>query len=1338
MRWPCGEDKEHQTRILAFLVVLTIQLSISIFVAQGSSNDFIIKIDLPSDVVYDVTVTDSLPWGLIYDPSSLSISGASIINPEEKIDGPGDVSQPSKITWNFGQIDNTAGQDITMRFSTIVADITSNENGAILAPSNACLSWKDSRKIVHSYSGESRPIKIVEPDLQISRSFSPSGGWHGDLVTCLLHVSHSPSSTADAYDAILQESLPSGLSYVPDSMQIVKGPSGSMNYSDGPSWQFSQIDQSWDGDNEIELKYQATIDKRVRSDANLTAFAALSWTSTPGDNPVERSYSRASAGQIKLTPPPPAFNLTMADYPTTVSPGGELTYAISYKNSGGDALRAALRASYDANTEFVSADPAPDEGTTNSWTLGEDGLLLSNASGTIKVIMRVNSTLADGTLLAGSAVISCQQGASAHDSVFTKVLASTPSLLIEKTASDAVIRPGGSLDYQISYTNVGNDVAKNVTITDVVDSNLLFDPANSSPQPSLVWQEEDGTHLLWNASVLNLERMQPGDSGTISLQVSLPSVPQHPDYDWVYNLYKIDCNESQGRFMTLETAVIHSLYIRKKVEAVAYGTGEMVNYTLYYGNDLVVDLTDTTITDIMPDARYMEYEGAEPAPSSVQGNVITWNIGDLPAKSSGVIHLYASTVFNRSTINYYSSGRVSGQGFVNFDQRLDTAEEPSRLTNYANITARVKENLDIVEHDSSSASLILSESFGTALRIAGHGSGSYTREEESLMRSRNKTIEAKTSLDEQYQSTSFSLPQGRSISYDSKWSEAQSARNRVTGATLSEEYRYASRIDRESTVQLDKNGTTLDSQTSFEGKGHVGLQKLAGDNSTYYDKQGLAAHDRDAPAFVSEEDYLGSFSVTTHFDEYGKNAETFRSVSGEGYAASDKRLGTSQGSYESGTGNYSAEDRVQTVTNYLEKDINVTYGPMNYSYTSDANVQLSQKWSEGMWSRTGLYYPGSSKGRTSTESDSFIGERFSSLDYLNKSTVASGLGLMKTEADFQGKAEFKVEMNASSNESSPEIALYEEYIGKYSLKRNAELGIARFNEPHLSVSKAGKAEPAEGTFIDYVITVTNDGNRALGPVYVQDLFPPGAEYVRSSLRPTVLNSSSARWTLLSLGIGSTTTIELKLNMTGDASSVVNRVQVDGSYDGGWVTAQNYSSLEFNWLSCCPPEIWADMTARADAEDAMRIHYSITLKNRGNSVMAATITDHLPADLMFQNSSIAPASYSPGQVIWNIVDLQPGETRTIDYLALASHSGSFVNQAHIEAYPLDGSGGALADVATRVDVGGTIGDFSSSDWQPPACFGLNCTEQDLGDDWMPCDTCGISENELSLTSCATCA
>jgi uncharacterized repeat protein (TIGR01451 family) len=212
-------------------------------------------------------------------------------------------------------------------------------------------------------------------------------------------------------------------------------------------------------------------------------------------------------------------------------------------------------------------------------------------------------------------------------------------------------------------------------------------------------------------------------------------------------------------------------------------------------------------------------------------------------------------------------------------------------------------------------------------------------------------------------------------------------------------------------------------------------------------------------------------------------------------------------------------------------------------------------------------------------------------------------------------------------------------------------------------------------------------------------------------------------------------------MTANANNFVNRIQVDGSYDGRWVTAQNYSSLEFNELSCCSPQIWADMTAQADAKDAMLVHYSITLKNRENKVMVATITDQLPAGLTFQNSTIAPTSSNPNQVIWNIIDLEPGETRTIDYQALAHYSGSFVNQAHIEAHALDGTSEALADVATRVDVGSTVQDFSSSDWQPPACFGLNYSKPIYGDKnseaWMPCDACGITETETTTDSCTSC-
>lgn len=1325
---------------------------LSMIAAASDDNLYTVNVDLQPMIYRDVAVSCTLSQALSYVVDSVTVSGApsSIISSSVN-----NESDKTKITWNFGEVNNTGNQDILIQFKVLVADISSNQDGNVISPGVVSLSWIDSEGITHTSSSETHSVKIIEPALSISKHCDLTTAMSGDTVTCTINIFHSSNSHADAFDASLTESIPAGLTYVPGSMEIASGPAGDKDESKAGelTWHFEGIDQSWSEDNNIILSYKATVDKRAKTGSSLIAASGLTWSSAPADSSERRSYSEAAQSTLTITSRPPAFNLTLADYPSTVSPGGTLTYTISYKNRGGDATGSVIQASYDLNTVFLSADPAPDAGTTDQWTPGEGGLLVANASGSIKITLQVNSSLTDGTILAGRAILSCSQGTTAQDSVFTKVLASTPSLLIEKTASDTVIRPGGSLDYEISYKNDGSEDATNVTISDVVDSNLLFDPANSNPKPSQVSQEDDGIHLFWNASALASEKLASGQSGSITLQVSLPSVPEHPAYDWVYNNYKIDCDESPGKFKTLQTAVIHSLYIRKSVEETAYGTGELVNYTLCYGNDLAVDLDHTVIIDVLPDTKFMEYEFADPEPTSVQGNVITWDIGDLPAKARGTIYLYAYTVYNRSTINYYSSGSVSGQGFVNFDQRLDTAEEPKRLTNYANITARLVADQNIIEHDSSSASFIFSEAFGTALSIIGHGSGTYSREEESHLSSRNKTIQSKTDLSEQYHSTSFSLPGGRSISYSSKWSETQNAKNRVTGATMSESYRYANRIDRESDVLLDKNGSILNSETSFEGTGHVGLQKLAGgDNSTHFDEQELASHDRNTPVYESQEDYVGSFHVLTHFDEYGSNADASRAVTGTGYAASDKKLGESQGSYESGAGNYSAEERVQTVSSYLEKNISLSSRPVSYSYTPDINLRLSQKWSEGIWTRSGNYYPGSSKvygngSGVSSEADSFIGERFSSLDYLNKSTVVRGLGSMKTEADFQGKAEFKVELNTSANDSMPEVAYYEEYNGKYNLQRNVAIsGIARYNEPHIAVSKAGKAATTGGSssMIDYVITVTNDGNRALGPVYVSDFFPPGAQYVYSSLRPSSQNASIAQWTLLSLGIGATTTIDLRLNMTQASDNTVNRVQADGSYDGNVVSAQNYSSLQFNWLTCCPPEIWADMTARSDSTDPSLIHYSIILKNRANYAMAVTIRDDLGSGLEFQNSSTVPDSYSPSQAVWNIIDLQPGETRTIDYQARALYTGSFVSQAHIEAHALDGSGEALADLAVRVDLGSFVQDFHSSDWYPPACFGLNYTQQIYGDasgdEWMPCEACGLVEpgSDSSIdSSCISC-
>jgi uncharacterized repeat protein (TIGR01451 family) len=1281
------------------LFILLFLATVSLLQAHADSGDalalqhqYIVTIDLPQEIVYDLRIDLVVPRGLIYSGDSLVVTGAST-SPLESLSSPNDGLQNVLVEWAFGDVDNSANQDIAINFNLIVANVEGNHNGVTLGNIEAHAMWKDPSDSVYTDSSESDLVKLIEPDMNIVLAASSPTAKIGDEMTYTVSVYHTSISRADAFDVDLAQSIPLGMTYSPGSMEIIEGPVGSIDDSKTQElrWHFDKIDKTWLGTRKILLGYKATIDKSAKQGSQLNSVAGLAWASITGDNPEKRIYSKTANSSISITARPSALNLSIAGYPSPVHPGGELTYTFSYRNKGGNALGTAIEASYDDNIDFIFADPAPDKGTINRWTLGE---LIGGGSGSIKVIAKVKSSVADGALLISSAKLSCEDGASAQDNAITKVLSKAPALLIEKAASDQFIRPGGFLNYTITYRNSGDDNATNVTITDIIDSNLNFDPANSVPRPSNVWIDKDGTHLWWNASILKTEVFEPGGSGIIELSVSMPSIPEHPSFDWVYNNYKIDSDQNQGKFKVLDTVVVHSLFVRKRAEKQVYSTDETVNYTIIYGNDLAVNADNAVVTDVLPDAEYLEYIEAEPEPTLVKDNALVWNMGTIPPKGSGTILLYGKIKADQSEIKFKSRESVSGRGYVYFDQRLDTAQKPNSLTNYVNITASY---LGVPESDSSTATIWLADALGTAVKILGHGSGIYSREDETLLLSKNRSIQVKTSLKERCGPSSFALLQGRSIDYNSKWSEAQSVKNRVTGASLNERYMYATWIDRNSTIKLDKNGSTLESETSFEGAGHIGMLKQSDANDTSIHTPN---HKGSPTTFESQEDFLGSFRVYTKFDEYGKSVAQNRSVSGYGSVSSDKRIGRSQRNFESGTGAYQVEEEVQTVTSYMAKDIDVSHGSVSYAYTPEVTVNLSKKWHEGMWSKSGTFNPKGSEGLNSksksSESSSFIGEEFSQADYLKKSTTAKGLNEMKTEAEFSGTAQFEVIKRVSSaNQRKSEVSLYEEYTGKYKLARNIEIGgVAKFDEPHLNVSKVGKMEPAGGTFIDYTITVVNDGNRALGPIYVLDLFPPGTQYVCSSLRPSEQNGSYARWTLVNLGIGASTTIELKLNMTEDVDNLVNRVQASGGHDDQWVIAENFSTIQLNWLDCCPPQIWATKTAYASHEDPTLVHYRITLKNRENCVMSGSITDQLPEGMIFQNSSVLPSDRTPGEISWN-------------------------------------------DVVSNIEIKDEKLAYATSTWRPPECFGLNCTQQRFGDEWIPCSACGSLEVEPLDIYCSSC-
>jgi YD repeat-containing protein len=117
----------------------------------------------------------------------------------------------------------------------------------------------------------------------------------------------------------------------------------------------------------------------------------------------------ANAQAVTTIHSSPALSLEDIDTPDPVQPGGELTYRLAYGNGSSAnavASNVMVRETYDPNVTFLRADPAPDIGTINAWSLGH---LDPGETGTILVYVQVNRPLADGTQISNTAVIASDQ-----------------------------------------------------------------------------------------------------------------------------------------------------------------------------------------------------------------------------------------------------------------------------------------------------------------------------------------------------------------------------------------------------------------------------------------------------------------------------------------------------------------------------------------------------------------------------------------------------------------------------------------------------------------------------------------------------------------------------------------------------------------------------------------------------------------------------------------------------------------------------------------------------------------------------------------------------------------
>ena len=205
---------------------------------------------------------------------------------------------------------------------------------------------------------------------------------------------------------------------------------------------------------------------------------------------------------LEIFRPLPILKITKTADRDPVPRGALLNYTIVYQNQGGeDATGVVVKETYDRNVTVLLADPAPDFGTIDTWTLGK---LAKGESGTVTIRTKVSSSVTPGWRIRNRVDMACKENTS--DEVEINTTVANIGLNLTKTASAKQVNPGDFLDYTISYQNTGDQDVHEVVIKETYDRNftILWPP---SPVP------DAGTTDTWTIGDL-----PKGVSGTITIK----------------------------------------------------------------------------------------------------------------------------------------------------------------------------------------------------------------------------------------------------------------------------------------------------------------------------------------------------------------------------------------------------------------------------------------------------------------------------------------------------------------------------------------------------------------------------------------------------------------------------------------------------------------------------------------------------------------------------------------------------------------------------------------------------------------------------------------------------
>jgi len=273
--------------------------------AVGEHIAFRVRVDIKELKTLDVVVTDTLPDSLspIRDDCQVISGNAGLVFYEagtstvkSDYNVPGGSGQ--EIVFELGDVDNPPnGNDdddyIDIDIHALVLNTDDNSSGQTVV-NGVEVEWRENSDAMSA--SDSADADIVEPDLEILKSVDRAEATVGDEVVYTLTVSHTPDSTATAYDIVVQDMLAPDMDYVDGTATL--SPSA---YDDDPTEMLEfTIPSLTLAQHQVVISYTCRLD----DDPSLAEptpvlqqnTATLTYTSLEGDADEERDGDDGEGG----------------------------------------------------------------------------------------------------------------------------------------------------------------------------------------------------------------------------------------------------------------------------------------------------------------------------------------------------------------------------------------------------------------------------------------------------------------------------------------------------------------------------------------------------------------------------------------------------------------------------------------------------------------------------------------------------------------------------------------------------------------------------------------------------------------------------------------------------------------------------------------------------------------------------------------------------------------------------------------------------------------------------------------------------------------------------------